>query len=60
MAVWKGWWEKAVAFVLEPSRHVCTICGGKVAEACVCEACGVTACAACAQEGSCPYCGEPL
>lgn len=60
MASWKGWLEKAVAFVLEPSRYVCTICGGKVADARVCEACGVTACANCSDHESCPYCGEPL
>lgn len=60
MAGWKGWWEKAVAFVLEPNRYVCTICGEKVADACICEACGVTACDHCAEHDVCPYCGEPL
>lgn len=55
-----GWWSKAVAFMIEPSRFVCTICAGKVADAAVCGTCGVTACPSCTHDDVCPYCGEPM
>lgn len=60
MTALKGLWDRAVAFVLEPSRYVCTVCGGTATEASICEACGVVACPKCSDPDACPYCGEPF
>ena len=51
-------WNSVVAFVCEPSRYVCTVCGNHVAQAATCDSCGVTSCDTCRQEEECPYCGE--
>lgn len=59
MIRWKSWWQKAVAMILDPAMHVCTVCGQKVTHATMCASCGVAACPECRHDELCPYCGEP-